>query len=195
MLTTPLLPVNAALPPGVMWRVSDIARRDGVSVPAVSKMVGRLVEQHGLQVERDARGRVIAVNVAHFDELRGQYADPARRQKPDAEDGTSGVTLDAARTRQAYYDGERSRLKLAQEIGELVSRADVEHAMSEAGERIGRLVDQIAGHIDTLAAAYDAGGQQALRVKLRDLVYQAREQIADVLDAFGAEAPAEPPPS
>lgn len=184
------LPVNTATPPALMMTVGDIARRDGITVAAVSKAVARLADKHGLAVQRDHRNRVIGVNVAQYDDLRGKYADPAHDQAPRKEKDTS---YEDARTRQALYDGERSRIKLAQEIGELVWRADIEHAAGAAGERIGRELEQLVGEVDELAAAYSQGGLQALRVKLRDLVHKARTGIANALDELVVSSPATTP--
>lgn len=178
--------VNGATPPALMMSIADIARRDGVTKPAVSKSVKRLVEKHGLTVTRDGQGRVAAVNVAEYDDLRGQYDDPAHEQRGAAPE--KPTTYEDARTRQALYDGERSRIRLAQEIGDLVWRRDVELAMASAGEQIGRTIDQLAGVVDELAAAYTQGGLQALRVKLKELTHKVRSDIADILEASAADA-------
>jgi hypothetical protein len=68
MLTEATTTVDGALPGltepprAVMWTVSEIAARDGVSKQAVSKKVGALVDI-GLTVERDEQGRVKKLNV------------------------------------------------------------------------------------------------------------------------------------
>lgn len=171
----------AALPPALIMTIGQIAERDGVTSAAVSKSVRRLVKK-GLQVTRDGNDRVTGVNVAHFDQLKGQLGDPAHAQakKKTADKPT---TYEDARTAQALYDGELTRLKLAQLKGELVPAADVAHAMTAAGHQIGNVIDNLAGSVDELAAAYTAGGLQALRVKLKELVHKARCDIADVLEA------------
>ncbi|WP_439611495.1 ArsR family transcriptional regulator [Reyranella sp.] len=171
-----------------MMRVGEIAARDQVSAPAVSQKVKRLVASHGLQVETDGRGRVTAVNVAHYDQLSGQYGDPSKAQAPKTRTTATG-TLDDARTRQAYYSSELDRLKLAQQIGKVVLRDDLEYALEEAGDQVARAIDTLTGAADELAAAYEQGGQQALRIKLKDLVRQARELAADALDKMVAAAP------
>lgn len=187
MLTTGAPAVNGAPPPGVMMRIGEIAARDDVSAPAVSQRVKRLIASHGLQVMTDARGRVTAVNVAHYDQLAAKYGDPSKAQAP-ATKATTG-TLDDARTRQAYYSSELDRLKLAQQIGKVVLRDDLEYALEEAGDQVARAIDTLAGATDELAAAYEQGGQQALRIKLKELVHQVRELAADALDKMVAAAP------
>lgn len=181
----------AAVPPALMMTIGQIAERDGVTSAAVSRSVKRLATKRGLQVTRDGEGRVTGVNVAHFDTLKGKHGDPAHAQAPRKATTrpAKDPTYEDARARQALYDGELSRIKLAKEIGELVWRADVEHAMTAAGLQIGNAIDQIAGEVDELAAAYTAGGLQGLRVKLKDLVHKARNDVADVLQATAAAAP------
>lgn len=188
MFTTGVPAVNGAAPPGVMMRVGEIAARDQVSAPAVSQKVKRLVASHGLQVETDGRGRVTAVNVAHYDQLSKKYGDPSKAQTPASKATTTG-TLDDARTRQAYYSSELDRLKLAQQIGKVVLRDDLEYGLEEAGDQIARAIDTLTGATDELAAAYEQGGQQALRIKLKELVHHARELAADALDKMVTAAP------
>lgn len=188
MLTTGGPAVNGAPPPGVMMRVGEIAARDDVSAPAVSQKVKRLIASHGLQVETDARGRVMAVNVAHYDQLTQKYGDPSKAQAPATKPLSTG-SLDDARTRQAYYSSELDRLKLAQQIGNVVLVADLEYGLEEAGDQVARAIDGLAGATDELTAAYEQGGQQALRIKLKELVHQARELAADALDKMVAAAP------
>jgi hypothetical protein len=166
-------------PPVLMMTIGEIAQRDGITSAAVSKSVSRLAASHGLGVQRDFRNRVTGVNVAQYDDLKGKHGDPAHDQTP-ADDKPS--TYEDARTRQALYDGERSRIRLEQEIGTLVSRADVETAMADAGERIARAIDQIGADPDALAAAYSSGGLQGLRVKLKDLIHEARVRVAATLE-------------
>lgn len=172
---------------GIMWRVGQIAERDGISPAAVSKTVKRLVRDHQLQVERGSGGRVTAVNVAHYDELRGKFADPSKAQTPRAEQEPSNY--DKALADRTTYEAERSRLRLLVETGELVKADEIEMAMDDAGHRIARALEQVGGSVDELAAAYENGGIQQLRIKLRDLVHATREQIADILEASAAEAP------
>lgn len=188
MLTTASPAVNGGALPGVMMRVGEIATRDGISAPAVSKKVKRLVADHGLQVNTDSTGRVTAVNVVQYDQLLKKHGDPSKAQTP-ATRPTSTGTLDDARTRQAYYSSELDRLKLAQQIGQVVLRGDLDYALEEAGEVIGRSIETLAGATDDLAAAYEQGGQQALRIKLKALVHQARELAAEALDGLVAAAP------
>lgn len=188
MESSPAPAVNASLP-GVMLSVTEIARRDGKSVAAVSKRVKRLVERHQLEVQTDVDGRVVAVNVVHFDELTKRFGDPSKAQATPPDQAPKPASLDDARIRQAYYGSELDRLKLGREIGSLVPKADIEFAIEDTGDEIARAFESLTGTADELAAAYEHGGQQALRIKLKELVHTAREKAADALDKLVTQAP------
>lgn len=192
MESTAAAQVNAAAAPtALMMTIGQIADRDGVTSAAVSRSVKRLATKKGLHVTRDGEGRVTGVNVAHFDTLKGKFGDPAHAQAPKAKTAKAAKdpTYEDARTQQALYDSELKRLQLAREVGDVVMRADVEHAMSTAGLQIGNTIDQVAGAVDELAAAYTTGGLQGLRVKLKELVHKARSDVADILQATANAAP------
>src|SRR5690348_1825767 len=95
MLTEATTTVDGALPLGgppqaVMWTVSQIAARDGISKQAVSRKVGELVAS-GLTVERAPNGNVRTVNVVEYDRLRGRTDDPSKQQRPlRADTGSAG---------------------------------------------------------------------------------------------------------
>src|SRR5690606_10199146 len=58
----------------VMATPAEVAARDGVTKQAVTKLVRRLVEEHGLPVARDARDRITRFSLAHYDHYRSQFA-------------------------------------------------------------------------------------------------------------------------
>ena len=50
----------------VMWSIAQIAARDGVSKPAVSKAVKKLIEDRPeTPVQRGGHGQVLGVSLAH----------------------------------------------------------------------------------------------------------------------------------
>ena len=116
MLMSEATGVNVAPPRAVMLSIGEIAARDGVSKPAVSRKVGQLVERHGLTVERDGQGRVARVNVAEYDHLRGRFDDPSKVQAPAAPIPSAtqkpGETYDEA-LRQRTWRGSGSRRSAA----------------------------------------------------------------------------------
>lgn len=187
--------VNAPSPRAVMLSIAAIARRDGVSRPAISRKVKQLVADHGLVVERDGQGRVAAVNVAQYDELRGRFGDPSKAQAPtrapSAELPQSLVvseTYDEALRQKTWIEAERSRMRLAQEKGELVEAAELAAALGECGGKITRVVDRLLGQCDDMAAAVGKDGVHGLRVLVKKIVFQLKSEIATELETVAAKA-------
>lgn len=59
---------------GIIWTISRIAERDGVTKQAVSKNVHRMLGR-GLFVERNARGEIRGVDVVEYNRLLGRVFD------------------------------------------------------------------------------------------------------------------------
>jgi DNA-binding transcriptional ArsR family regulator len=180
----------------VMLSLKDIAARDKVSRQAISKQVARLVEHHGLEVARDGRGRVSAVNIVHFDDLRARFGDsskvshsgtPERELPPDPGPSRSNDTLDGARRIKLVHETELLRLRLAEDSGQLIRMDVMSEALTRLAEEIGRIVDLLQ-HADTIAAAAGRGLPE-LRLTLKRLTTETRTKIADRCDAIAAAAP------
>ena len=177
----------------VMWTVSRIAERDGVSRQAISKQVARLVEHHKLGVSRDGRGRVSAVNIVHFDDLRRRFGDSAKAHEPAAKltlpepDGPGDATLDGARRLKLVLETEAIRLRLAEESGQLVRMDVMTEALNRLAEEIGRAVD-LPQHADMIAAAASRGLHE-LRITLKRITTETRTAIADHCARVSLAAP------
>ena len=181
----------------VMLSLKAIAERENVSRQAISKQVSRLIQHHGLEVARDNRGRVSAVNIVHFDDLRSRFGDstkattgnaPDRSPIPDhpSEPG-SNATLDGARRIKLVHETELLRLRLAEDSGQLVRMDEMAAALTRLAEEIGRIVDMLQ-HTDTIAAS--AGrGLHDLRITLKRLTTETRAAIAEQCDKVAAAAP------
>lgn len=192
MLTGAANGANAP-PRAVMLSIAEIARRDGVAKPTVSIAVKRLVEQHGLTVERDGQGRVSAVNVAEYDHLRGRYGDPSKAQAPSKPELPADLTepearrhsdgYDEALRQKTWIDAETKRLALNELRGNLVRRDRMEEALRLCAEKIARPFDQLPQSADELADAYEKGGVHSLRQALKDLARKWRIATADALEA------------
>ncbi|CUA90201.1 hypothetical protein Ga0061061_111113 [Chelatococcus sambhunathii] len=183
MLTTPTTPVDA--PRAVMWTVKQVADRDGVSKQAVSKKVKDLVERHGLAVERDGQGRVVALNVAEYDHLRGRYGDPSKAQAPRQQElpqPPPSESYDEALRQKTWHEAERRRIELEEMKGRLVPVAAVESIVAESGAAIASVIDRLPSSADDLAAAVARDGSHGLRVALKKLANAMREDIAKALD-------------
>lgn len=211
MLTADASDVNgsAATPRSVMMSIGELAARDKVSKPAVSRMVKRLCAHHGLEVERGDRGQVTAVNAAQYDELRNRVADPSKAQAdPPAPTPASkpGETYDEAIRQKTWIDAERARLRLAAEVGELIPVASLVDAVPACAEAIAAVIDRLLNQVDDMAAAVGREGPHGLRVLIKQIVFRSKTEVADALAALAAlsgnapppaapaDAPAEPPP-
>jgi hypothetical protein len=181
----------------VMWAVTRIAERDGVTRQAISKQVARMVEHHKLDVSRDSRGRVSAVNIVHFDDLRRRFGDSGKARAAEAErpaappepeqPAGSDATLDGARRIKLVLDAELLRLRLAEDAGDLLRKDMVEAGLDRLAEEIGRIVD-LPQHADVIAAA--AGkGLRDLRIVLKRLTDEMRLAISDHAAEVAAAAP------
>jgi hypothetical protein len=170
----------------VMWTVKQVAERDQISKQAVSKRARRYADEHALIVERDAQDRIVKLNVVQYDQLRGQFGDPAKAQgpkpkaerKPPAED-----SLDEARRRQAWIDAERSRLALDEAKGRVVSVDAVSAAIAEAAELVATIVDRLPNAADALAPEVAKTGAHGLRLGLTQEAHRMRDEIAKALAA------------
>ncbi|MFC2252483.1 ArsR family transcriptional regulator [Labrys portucalensis] len=171
-------------PRTVMWSISDIASRDGVSKQSVSKKVADLIERQGLSVERDERGRVSRVNVAEYDHLRGRTDNPSKSQRPS----TSGRELsqsesyEEALRQKTWHEAERRRLELESLKGALVPLADITVALGEVAGDIIQVLDRLPALADDLAAAIAREGSHGARTILKAEVERLRTGIADALD-------------
>lgn len=169
-----------------MWSIAHIAERDGVSKQAVSKHVGKLVGA-GLEVERDGQGRVVAVNVAAYDHLRGRFADPAKAQaprRPVTPDDRAAESYEEAKRAAAWLNVEREKIKLQVDRGELVSRAAVEARIDQMGAALVRVIDRLPNATDEISAAMVKHGTHGVRTELRDLAVRLRRDMtAAILDA------------
>lgn len=190
MLTEATTTVDA--PRAVMWSISQIASRDGVSKQAVSKRVRDLAGRHGLAVERSPQGAIVAVNVAEYDHLRGRFDDPSkaqapRRPSPTAPQDPAGPneSYDEALRQKTWHEAEKRRLELEELAGGLVKVDEVNAAMDEAVERINLAVDRLPNAADDLAAAVAREGSHGLRVALKDLAVKLRAELADAFTAMG----------
>ena len=152
---------NTNAPRTVMWSIAEIAARDGVSKPTVSVRVKRFVEQHGLAVERDEQGRVARLNVAEYDALRGQYADPSKMQAappsaastPARDDIRSSESYDEALRQKTWLETERRRIELDQIKGRLVDAAAIADGYDRAAGVIHSDIEK--GFIKAEVVSYD----------------------------------------
>lgn len=179
----------------VMWPLARIAERDSVTRQAISKQVARLIAHHGLEVARDGRGRVSAVNIVHLDDLRRRYGDsskarpaaPERAPAPDSDiPPGSDKTLDGARRIKLVHETELLRLRLAEDAGALLRKDMVEAAADRLAEEFARMLD-LTQHADVIAASAGKGLHE-LRITLKRLTVEMRSAISGHAAALAESA-------
>lgn len=188
---------------GVMATPAEIAARDGVSKQAITKTVRRLADEHALPVERDGRDRIVKFSVAHYDHLRGAYANsakvnasresepasPAARPGAPSQPPPSGTSRDEALRQQAWLQVGRERLRRQEEAGKLVRRDRVDAALAECGQEIRAVVGRLPNKADDLALIVSREGVHGLRSMLRTIAFELGTEIADKLSVIGSAAP------
>lgn len=169
-----------------MLSVAEIARRDGVAKPGVSRRVKQLRDS-GLQVELDALGRVARVNSVQYDEMRQRFGDPAKAQAPRlpaAPPEGANETYDEARRVLTWTEAERAKLKLEAEQKLYVKVDELEAAVDALGEAIVEIVDRLPQRADDLAVAVARDGVSGLRSVLKKIAHEWRVEIADAMAAL-----------
>lgn len=189
----------------VMWTIGQIAERDKVSKQAISKTVGKMRTEKGDDwIEFDGLGRVAKVSIAHYDEYRQRFVNPAKAsapirtmdERPVAEtageiEARQNESFDEARRQNEWIKNAREKLR-HQEDAKLLMRADrVRAAEKMAGSEIKAIVSRLPNKADDLAATFAAGGVHALRLELRKVAVDMLDEIAKKLDEIAAAAPDE----
>jgi DNA-binding transcriptional ArsR family regulator len=171
-----------------MLSVGEIATRDGVSKPAVSRKVKQLVEKHGLTVERDERGRVSRVNVAQYDHLRQRTDDPSKAQAPKLAPDlpNPNQSYDEALRQKTWIEAERARLRLEEERGELVRVAKFAEAATVCGQEIARIEQRLVNRADEHCAIALKEGPHGLRSAYRAWVEEQCTAFADAMARLAA---------
>ncbi|WP_428673687.1 ArsR family transcriptional regulator [Reyranella sp.] len=173
-----------------MLSIGEIASRDGVTKPGVSRRVSQLRER-GLEVELDQQGRVAKVNSVQYDELRQRFADPSKAQAPRPVEPSPLVaeSYDEALRRKTWAEATRSELRLKEEQGQLIRTDRLADALSACSERIVRAVERQLAAVDDMAASVAKDGVSGLRAEMKKLVHRTRSDIADALADIASTAP------
>ena len=171
----------------IMMTAGEIAGRDGVTPQAVTKKFRELAER-GLEVERDTRGRITKANVAQYDLLRDRVGDPSKDQRPPREEEPAPLadpqSYDEALRKKTWYEAERKRLELEEQIGTLVRVAEIEESIDTCAEAIAAVVRRLQSETDGLATAVTRDGVHGLRVALKALETKMLADIAAALEGI-----------
>jgi hypothetical protein len=152
-------------------------RGDGVAQSTLSRYAARYSD--ALDPQRD--GRELTINFEALIQHRSENINRAEPASPSQAPVSikRGRAYEAARNIRAQR--ELRELELAERRGELMRVSRVEDALASAGEKIGRIIDQLPMDADDLATAVAKGGVPALRFALKEIARRQRTAIADSL--------------
>lgn len=189
----------------VMWSVAQIAARDGVSKPAVSKTVKKLAEARpDTPIERGAQGQVLKVSLAHYDEYRQRHVNPAKAtaplRSPDGSNEPRGggetgrlprdeESFDEARRQAEWLKVGREKIRHQEDAGQLIRKDKQEQAAATIGGQIQAIVRRLPNKADQLALAVSKEGVHGARVLLRQIAFEIGNQIADKIEEIAEASP------
>lgn len=164
----------------------EVAARDGVTKQAVTKLVRRFVEEHGMPVERDGRGRIVRFSLAHYDHFRGEFASSekvaaGRKEPPSSPPANSSTSRDEALRQEAWLKVTREKLRRQEEIGQLIRADRTREALIVCGREIQSSIARLQNRADDMALAVSREGAHGLRVLLRQIAFELNSEIADRL--------------
>lgn len=179
--------------PPIMQSAADIAERDGVTKQAVTKRVRAFAEKHGLQVERSSRGAIVAFNVVQYDLLRERLDDPSKTQRSPADPSPPArdpESYEEALRQKTWYEAERKRIELDEQIGKLIRVDELATAVDECGAQIVAVVRRLRNEADAMATAIARDGAHGARVTFKQIEDRLLREIAQALSDMLKPTPA-----
>lgn len=192
----------------VMWSVAQIAARDGVSKPAVSKTVKKLLEARpNTPVQRGSQGQVLGISLAHYDEYRQRHVNPAKATAPlrplDGGSDEGGPSLqrpfkdensfDEARRQAEWLKVGREKIRHQEDCGQLIRKDKNDEAIILVGSAMQAIIRRLPNRADELALAVSKEGVHGARTLLRQIAFDVGNQIADKLEEIASTAPESDP--
>lgn len=185
----------------VMWSIAQIAARDAISKPAVSKTVRRLLEERpDTPVERGSQGQVMRISLAHYDHYRQRHVNPAKATAPlrsaDATGGTpvsQSESFEEARRQSEWLKVGREKIRRQEECGQLLRRDRSDEAHRVIGREIQSIIRRLQNRADDVALAVSKEGVHGARVALRQIAFELGNEIADKLAGMASDAPESDP--
>lgn len=173
---------------------AELARRRGVSRPAITKRVDQLEADGKVVTRREGRSRL--VDLAAFDRAVGETGDAVKEQAAATVRETAAKASPAmrdAQTERAQYEARIKALDLADRRKQVLPIAG-EHGIEAAATRIGlalaRDLDAMVRHADDVAAAVGKEGAAGARRILKEIATKARESVAASLAELAADGSA-----
>lgn len=179
----------------IMWTVSQIAERDGLSKAAVSKTITKLLEEKpDTPVDRDNRGRVSLVSLVHYDIHRERFLNPAKA-KSRAAPQTVGASesFEEARRQSEWLKVHRERVRHQEDVGDLIRKDHLGLALREAGSEVQAIIKRLPNRADEVAVAVSKEGVHGVRTLLRQIAFDIGNEIADRLLGVSQASPKHDP--
>ncbi|MFK0330692.1 hypothetical protein ACIQUB_06170 [Rhizobium sp. NPDC090275] len=190
----------------VMWSIAQIAARDGISKAAVSKAVKKMLDDwKDTPVERGSQGQVMRVSLAHYDEFRQRFTNPAKATAPIrgvSEGGHSGSTRPPPRDEESFEEARRQsewlkvgreKIRHQEDCDQLIRKDRNEEALAIIGGEIQAILRRLPNRADEVAMAVSKEGVHGVRVLLRQIAFAIGTEIADKLAVIAASAPEHDP--
>jgi len=183
--------------PQIMWSIKQIAERDEVSRQAVSKGLAKLISDgHEVPIERDSRGRVSKISVAHYDHHRSFFGNSEKGKLPEPDNdrgdelgGRLSESRDEALRQDAWLSLSRKKIAHEENVGALVRADKYAEALSVAGRVIQHEIGRLHNRADEVALAVSKEGERGARGTLRKIAADLGNKIADVLAEIADKAP------
>lgn len=188
----------------IMWTLSEIAARDGVSKMAVSKTVKRLRQSDpGAPVELGAQGQVLRVSLAHYDHFRERHVNPAKLPLPTRTDpaeaerpgGPSRMedSFEEARRQAEWLKVGREKIRHQEECNQLLRKDRIDDAHKTISAELLSIIRRLPNRADDVALAISKEGVHGARVVLRQIAFELGNEMADRLAEIAAGAPEHDP--
>lgn len=187
-----------------MWSIAQIAVRDEISKAAVSKAVKKMLEDwHDTPVERGSQGQVMRVSLAHYDEFRQRFTNPAKATAPirgvedQAPAGRQTGTRPPARDEESFEEARRQsewlkvgreKIRHQEDCDQLIRKDRSDEALAIIGGEIQAILRRLPNRADEVAMAVSKEGVHGVRVLLRQIAFAVGTEIADKLATIAATA-------
>lgn len=183
-------------PSQIMVAPSQIAERDSVSKQAVSKALKRLLEERPeTPVERGSRGEVLRLSLAHYDEFRHRFVNPAKVAASVRAIGGAGPVVPAgdsfeeARRQSEWLKVGREKIRHQEECRQLLRKDKIDEALSVIGDELLAIVKRLPNRAEDVAHAVSKEGVHGVRVLLRQIAFEIGNEMADKLEHMVEAAP------
>ncbi|WP_421477511.1 hypothetical protein [Agrobacterium tumefaciens] len=161
---------------------------------AVSKTIQAiLTNMKNVPVERDGRGRVLRISLAHYDHHRERFMNPAKMTATPKENPFQGDSFEEAKRQAEWMKVSREKIRFEDEVSNLFRADKVTEALNLIRDEINPIFHRLPNHAEELAAIVAKEGVHGARIALRKIAFDTGNAIADRLQTLADDAPAYDP--